>query len=300
MSQWLLITAVTVQGALVALDLWDQRTRSRQPGERHSLAGPALLIVVTLVFLAVQFAGDWLVPAGPRFFAAVRAMSERWMGVSPYASQPGAAAGVLLAITVFYVAGFWDYWVHRAFSHSRWFWFTHEYHHLPNQVTVFMPGILARPFAFVPAFLSSAAVAATCYPILIALDVALVSLELLLPVFFLIVTVLTASHSSFLRRWLWVHCVMKFVCVTTPQEHLLHHAIDGACNYGNFTTLWDRAFGTYRDPCDPAYSTVQLGLSYDQDFLGTLTAGRMKIPAHWRERLGVARYCNLADRPQRE
>ena len=49
---------------------------------------------------------------------------------------------------MFYVAGLWDYLVHRWFSHSRWFWFTHEYHHLPRQVTILMPGILVRPFGY--------------------------------------------------------------------------------------------------------------------------------------------------------
>jgi sterol desaturase/sphingolipid hydroxylase (fatty acid hydroxylase superfamily) len=205
------------------------------------------------------------------------------------------AASLLLAVAVFYIAGFWDYWVHRVFSHSRWFWFTHEYHHLPNRVTVFMPGIFARPFAFVPAFLSSVAVAATCYPALAAVGVSWTTLERMAPMFLVVVTVLTASHSSFLRRWPAVHRMLRIAFITTPQEHLLHHAIGGDCNYGNFTTLWDRVFGTYRDPCDPAYASVRLGLAYDQDFLGTLTAGRVKIPQHLRKRLQIARYCNVVE-----
>jgi sterol desaturase/sphingolipid hydroxylase (fatty acid hydroxylase superfamily) len=296
MTETALIAAVAVQGAMVALDLWDQRTtRPGDQGERHSLSGPALLIVATLVFLAVQILGDWLIPAGPRFFTAARERWEQWTGAPTDAIELAAAASMVLAVSVFYIAGFWDYWVHRAFSHSRWFWFTHEYHHLPNRVTVFMPGILARPYAFVPAFLSSVAVAATCYPLLIALGVSLKSLEHLLPAFLFIVTVLTASHSSFLRRWPVVHRLLRFVFITTPHEHLLHHAIGGDCNYGNFTTLWDRVFGTYRDPCDPACASVRVGLAYDQDFLGTLTAGRVKIPPIWRSRLHVARYCNVIE-----
>ena len=295
MPETALIVAVTVQVALVALDLWDQRSSPTSNDERYSLAGPVLLILASLMFLAIQLLGDWLIPAGPRFFTAARERWEQWTGAPADAIELAGAAHVLLAAAVFYLAGFWDYWVHRAFSHSRWFWFTHEYHHLPNRVTVFMPGILARPFAFVPAFLSSVAIAATSYPWLTALGVSWTSLERMLPVFLLIVTVLTASHSSYLRRWPSVHHVFRFAFITTPQEHLLHHAIDGDCNYGNFTTLWDRVFGTYRDPFDPAWQSVRVGLAYDQDFLGTLTAGRVKIPQRWRSRLRVARYCNLVE-----
>jgi sterol desaturase/sphingolipid hydroxylase (fatty acid hydroxylase superfamily) len=296
MSETVLIVALAVQVALVALDLWAERNvQARNRNERHRLVGPALLIGVTLVYLAIQLLGDWLVPAGPRFFFASREVSEQWTVATFDAYELGSAASVFLAVSLFYVAGFWDYWVHRAFSHSRWFWFTHEYHHLPNRVTVFMPGIMARPFAFVPAFLSSVAVAATCYPLLTALRVPWTTLEHMLPVFLAIVTVLTASHSSFLRRWPAVHRMLGFAFITSPQEHLLHHAIGGDCNYGNFTTLWDRVFGTYRDPCDPACASVRVGLAYDQDFLGTLTAGRVKIPQIWRSRLQVARYCNLVE-----
>jgi sterol desaturase/sphingolipid hydroxylase (fatty acid hydroxylase superfamily) len=296
MPETMLIVALAVQIALVLFDLWDERTvQARHRDERRRLVGPALLIGVTLVYLSIQILGGWLVPAGPRFFASSRALGERWTGLPGDPQELSVVASLLFGVVVFYIAGFWDYWVHRAFSHSRWFWFTHEYHHLPNRVTVFMPGIFARPFAFVPAFLSSVAVAATCYPWLTALGVSWATLEHMLPVFLLIVTVLTASHSSFLRRWPVVHCVLRFAFITTPQEHLLHHAIGGDCNYGNFTTLWDRAFGTYRDPCNPAYATVRIGLAYDQDFLGTLTAGRVKIPEHLRKRLQIARYCNVVE-----
>jgi sterol desaturase/sphingolipid hydroxylase (fatty acid hydroxylase superfamily) len=297
MPETVIILALAVQIALVVFDLWNERSvQARDRDEPRGLVGPAVLIGVTLVYLSIQILGGWLVPTGPRFFASSREQWEQWTGLPGHSQELSLVASLLLGVAVFYIAGFWDFWVHRAFSHSRCFWFTHEYHHLPNRVTVFMPGIFARPFAFVPAFLSSVAVAATCYPWLTALGFSWSTLEHMLPVFLLIVTVLTASHSSFLRRWPVVHRVLRFAFITTPQEHLLHHAIGGDCNYGNFTTLWDRVFGTYRDPCDPAYTTVRVGLSYDQDFLGTLTAGRVKIPEHLRKRLQVARYCNVVER----
>jgi len=76
-----------------------------------------------------------------------------------------------------------------------------------------------------------------------------------------------------------VHRLLRPLGITTPQEHWLHHARDLQGNFGNFTTLWDRLFGTYLDPLDPANGGRRAGLAYDQDFLGVLTLGRWKLPS---------------------
>jgi sterol desaturase/sphingolipid hydroxylase (fatty acid hydroxylase superfamily) len=91
---------------------------------------------------------------------------------------------------------------------------------------------------------------------------------------------------------------MKWFALTTPQEHLLHHTVDLQGNYGNFTVLWDRVFGTYLDPIRAEHRDRQLGLPYDQDFLGTLTVGRVKLPASLRKRFEVDRFCNLGRDPE--
>ena len=87
----------------------------------------------------------------------------------------------------------------------------------------------------------------------------------------------------------------KWLALTTPQEHLLHHTIDVQGNYGNFTVLWDRVFRTYLDPTRSEHQN-HLGLAYDQDFVGTLTAGRVKLPTSLRRRFQVDRFCNLEKR----
>ena len=61
----------------------------------------------------------------------------------------------------------------------------------------------------------------------------------------------------------------------------------------HFTVLWDRVFGTYLDPTWSKYQNHLLGLPYDQDFVGALTAGRVKLPATLRRRFQVERFCNL-------
>jgi hypothetical protein len=89
---------------------------------------------------------------------------------------------------------------------------------------------------------------------------------------------------------------MRPLFLTTPQEHVLHHAASLHGNYGNFTTLWDRVFGTYLAPTPAGAPPIALGLGYDQDFLGTLTLGRVKIPSPVRERYRLGAFCHLSRR----
>jgi sterol desaturase/sphingolipid hydroxylase (fatty acid hydroxylase superfamily) len=74
---------------------------------------------------------------------------------------------------------------------------------------------------------------------------------------------------------------------------VLHHTVDLRGNYGNFTTLWDRLFGTYLDPRLPEHEGHRFGLGYDRDFLGAITVGAARLPSSWRKRFQLDRYCNL-------
>jgi sterol desaturase/sphingolipid hydroxylase (fatty acid hydroxylase superfamily) len=286
--------------ALVAvLDLWDLRRSAR---EGHStptherLGWPAWLFLagVVVVFLAVEMSGNWLMPHPLRILAATRSIATSWLGATP-AGPPPLAASLVMGVLLFYVAGFYDYALHRWFSHNRWFWFTHEYHHLPRVVSVWIPGILGKPFAFVPGVLATLATAGTFYLALALFRLPAWDLEQLVPVALVVIVVLTTSHSSFLRRIPAVHGTLKWLCVTSPQEHVLHHAAHLRGNFGNFTTVWDRLFGTYLDPCTRDTLEIPLGLPYDQDFLGTLTGGRCKLSAKIRERFQIARICHLEE-----
>jgi sterol desaturase/sphingolipid hydroxylase (fatty acid hydroxylase superfamily) len=295
MTSGILLTVfVVVETGLLALDVVDLRRRRRAPG-----AGPfafsafAFLVLVTSVFFAIQWTGSCLVPSQAELFGRTRewiaGLSHQPLAESPLSGWPL----LVVATVVFYVAGLCDYATHRLFSHSRWFWFTHEYHHLPKEINVLMPGILTRPFGFVPVALAGAATAGVLYLGLWAAGLPLWDMTPILPALLLIVVVLTASHSAFLRRYPAVHWVMRIPFFTTPQEHILHHTCAMDVNFGNFTTLWDRLLGTYRDPLRNPLGDEPLGLPYDQDFLGTLTFGRIKLPAAVRKRFQVDRCCNL-------
>ena len=140
--------------------------------------------------------------------------------------------------------------------------------------------------------LTTATTSLCLYAVFVICGLPLWDLQPLFPVLAAIAIVQTASHSMFLRRFWWVHQTMRLIGMTTPQEHLLHHTWEMGRNYGNFTTIWDRLFLTYAAP--HRWELPQpLGLPYDQDFLGTLTLGLVKLPRSLRARFQLSRFCNL-------
>lgn len=293
-----LIIFITIPAVFVILDLLDRylTRKSRYNGQAAKVETLLFLGVVLVSYAVLQFGGMALTPPADRLLVDVREYFSHWLGRS-FTPQPIEGGWlVLISLVTFYISGLWDYLLHRFFSHSRWFWFTHEYHHLPNQVFVAMPGLAVRPFAVFSSFPATFATVVSAYSLLILLGLPLWDLGPLKVLLLAHTFLLTASHSSFLRRWWGVHHGMKWLALTTPQEHLLHHTVDLDGNYGNFTVLWDRLFGTYLDPTLAKYQGHALGLAYDQDFLGAITLGKLKLPETWRRRFQIERYCNIDKR----
>jgi sterol desaturase/sphingolipid hydroxylase (fatty acid hydroxylase superfamily) len=156
-----------------------------------------------------------------------------------------------------------------------------------------MPGLSMRPFVVITAFPATVATVVSAYALLLLFGLPLWDLAPLKVLLLVQAVLLCASHSCFMRRWWLIHHGMKWLALTTPQEHLLHHTVDLQGNYGNFTILWDRVFGTYLDPTTIEHQNHALGLPYDQDFVGALTAGKVKLPAGVRRRFQVEQFCNL-------
>ncbi len=203
---------------------------------------------------------------------------------------------LLIGVLIFYIAGFWDYIVHRSLSHSKQFFFTHEYHHLPNRLFLALPGLSVRPFvvvAVLPATLG------TILSIILMLKIVHLENISLMPLVYWVIfiqsIILAITHSEFFMGQWWMYRSFRYLAITSPQEHEIHHAVDLRGNYGNFTMLWDKIFGTYVDPIKPENQNHALGLAYDQDFLGALTAGKIKLSKKTRDRFQIGRYCNLYD-----
>lgn len=287
------VAVAVVQTLFVGLDFADRyRTRhDRYAGERLRPEAAAFFIGIGALFLLVELAGMALVPRIDLLVEWVRVR----IGAPNVGPSPRGAALLVTSIALFYLAGFFDYAWHRWFSHHRYFWFTHEYHHLPSEVFVGMPGLATRPFVVVTIVPVVVATVATVYVALRLAGRPMWDWTVFQGPLLASTTVLTTSHSSLLRRSWRVHRAMQWLALTTPQEHLLHHTVDLNGNYGNFTSLWDRVFGTYLDPRRAENQGHRTGLAYEQDFIGTLTAGALRIPSRWHRRIQLDRYVNLGE-----
>ena len=289
-----LIALLAIFGTFVVLDALELRRGPwRGKSDRPSGEAFGFLVIMLAIYGLIQVGGLSLVPSTDKMMEAVRSTLASGLG-RPVTAEPIRGVWlVMLSVLLFYVSGFWDYLLHRFFGHSRGFFFIHEYHHLPSQVNVIMPGLAMRPFVVVTAFPATVATVLSAYAMLLLSGLPLWDLSPLKVLLLIQAVLLCASHSCFMRRWWPIHHGMKWLALTTPQEHLLHHTVDLQGNYGNFTVLWDRVFGTYLDPTKSEHQNHALGLPYDQDFVGTLTAGRVKLPAIVRRRFQLERFCNL-------
>jgi sterol desaturase/sphingolipid hydroxylase (fatty acid hydroxylase superfamily) len=290
-ATFLVITA-GIQLVFLALDLADRHaTRAeRYGGELLKLGSLLFLLSILVLFAIIQLAGFALVPRLDRLVDVVRTAVAPGF---PTHEPPHGWRLLLVATVLFYIGGFVDYAWHRWFSHARPFFFTHENHHLPTEIFVGMPGLGVRPFAVLSVAPMVAATAALTYLALRAVGMPMWQWTVFQLPLLAASTLLVTSHSSFMRRGWVAHRLFRPLALTSPQEHLLHHTVDLSGNYGNFTTLWDRVFGTYLDPRRPEHQGHRCGLPYDRDFIGSITAGRIAIPLAWRKRFQLDRYCNF-------
>jgi sterol desaturase/sphingolipid hydroxylase (fatty acid hydroxylase superfamily) len=295
---FLLLLGVT-QTVFVLLDfyeLWRQDGRPAISGKLRSEWRPFLSLAVTwLIYFSLQLGLSAVLPSVESTLAAARRVLALSPGRTPFFAHR-TALSTTIGVVTFFVAGFWDYLTHRFLLHSRLAWCLHESHHLPTKVFNGMPGISARPFVVFSAFLVNVFSIATMlllFWIIGRQDLTNLFIETLPPIIFVLAFIGSASHSCFLRRYAFLDRWPRYLWIITPQEHVLHHAANYKGNFGNFTPLWDHVFGTYLDPAK--IGETKLGLNYDQDFLGAITAGKWKLSARLRKKLGLERFCYQED-----
>jgi len=295
-KQAYLLTLLSGLSLLFALDLFERiHLRSRDPGtEPLRLKSLLFLGCVIGTYGLIQFAGLALVPNFEELVEKSQFIISQYFSPTEQDYQISLMAIVSFGILGYYFAGLCDYLFHRFISHSKAAWITHEYHHLPTDISVYMPGFCVRPFLVFSVFPTSF-MAIFCTQLGLAL--AGYGQWDMMPLVYVVVLMQTGigsmSHSAFLRRCNWVHKLFKPLGILSPQEHWFHHASDLKGNYGNFVTVWDRVFGTYIDPEHTTQNSRRAGLPYDQDFLGALNRGRLKLPPKVRKAFQLDRFCYL-------
>lgn len=285
----ILFLSFSFAAVLVAVDFFLDYKEAKTGKLTELIPG---LITIIVVYGVIQYLLFYSFPS-------IEVLSIEMKGLVPDSNLNYLSFGwlsisitVVILIATFYFSGLVDYVIHRWFSHSRWFWFTHEYHHIPSIVSNWMPGIVVRPFSIV----------SVAPQIILTLSFYTALFYLLgLPPFFysaiyiifaLHVAILVWIHSSSLRKYWWIHKILKPIGVTTPQEHIFHHTTNPNRNYANLTTIWDKVFGTYVDPLKVSYDPSEVGLSYNQDFLGAITANQFHVPKQYHKFFLVGTLCN--------
>ena len=153
----------------------------------------------------------------------------------------GLAGWQELAATLI-VFDLWDYWMHRWNHRIPLLWRFHRAHHSDMEIDVttasrFHPGEL---------FISATA---KCLAILLWGP----SLQGVV-LFDLLLTAFSQFHHSNLGLPLRLQDRLETI-VVTPRMHRCHHALHRECAASNYATIlssWDRLFGSYHRPRNPA------------------------------------------------
>lgn len=294
-KDFFLSATVVISLCFLVLDLLDKYfDKSVVYKEKFKFRSFLFLLFIIALYGTIQYLGLLLVPQSENIINFFRKILPPIAVFDFEAQSPTLLIWITLGIVTFYISGFWDYVIHRFFSHHRKLFFTHEYHHLPNELFLALPGLSVRPFVVITVLPATIGTLLSLCVLLSIFDYNSIPLiGLVYFVIFVQTIILAATHSSFFIKQKRIHAFLKYTAITTPQEHELHHTVDLRGNYGNFTTLWDKIFGTYIDPSKVENQNHKVGLPYDQDYLGAITGGKFKFSKKFREYFQIDRYCNM-------
>jgi sterol desaturase/sphingolipid hydroxylase (fatty acid hydroxylase superfamily) len=191
---------------------------------------------------ALNFVVLWICVPISAIDAARQAGSQ---GLSALAVDP--AAGIVIGVLVL---DLWKYLEHRLMHRLPPLWRVHLVHHSDGEVD-FTTAERHHP---IESLISGAALYAVIY--LIAIP------PLAVVIFVLTGTIVTFVSHANLRLPARIDRLLRWV-VITPSVHVIHHAAqreETDSNYGGIFTIWDRLFGTYREPRSAIEAPGVLGL----------------------------------------
>ena len=190
-----------------------------------------------------------LVPASLVGFAA-------WAGGAGRAPLPLPSMPLALAVlAALLLRSLSAYWAHRASHRIGWLWRLHRVHHSDTGVDA-TTGFRHHPVEQFVSFLF--ALPAIWLFALPAGAVAIAELVLLVAGIAEHTNIRAEGRAWRVAAWLFV----------TPAVHLVHHSdwqVQTDSNYGSLFTIWDRLFGTWRDPHAERVEVLGLGPAHDRD-----------------------------------
>ena len=188
----------------------------------------------------------------------VNACAPAWM-LGGWQTLQALPSTVRIVLAIFLV-DFMIYWIHRAQHRFDALWRTHAWHHSIEQLYWFS----GFRTSFLHSFIYNVPQAAV--PML---------------VFNLSPLEAGIGYSIGLLIQFWEHTnldvrvgPLKYLIIT-PAYHRVHHATEHSrTNFGTTFSLWDRMFGTYRDPATvPTHAPLGLGEPYDKKKMARMLVG---------------------------
>ena len=237
LAQW---TWIAVFGGfavtLVAESLWPKYAWTTRERWQHLSRN---LVLWLMLLLVVNALAAWLV--NPLFAAA----AEFKLGVLSLWSTPYWLAFVI----GFVAADFSDYVLHRASHQWRPLWLLHAVHHSDQRLDV-STSLRQHPLFYIAVMavrvLLTFAIGAPIES-LVARDLGAVLTSHLHHG----AIAWTPAAMARWQRWMgWL--------IVTPAAHWMHHDPDPALtnsNYGQFFSVWDHLFGTFRAPQLPTHDS---------------------------------------------
>lgn len=208
------------------------------PRDRHSARGR----IAGVLFWAI-----WL-PVMAATYAMFRSLWH-WIGIEPLLILPlqfrwaGPFAMILAPIAGAAVYDFFFYWCHRA--QHRWFWRYHAVHHSIRELNA----VNAYHHITEPLFQAVLLLAPAS---LFGSDIGYLAPAM---------AVVLHLHASFIHSPTSVHLGPLRIFFCDNRFHRIHHSLEERHfdrNFGAFTTLWDRLFGTVYFPAKDEWPDVGL------------------------------------------
>jgi sterol desaturase/sphingolipid hydroxylase (fatty acid hydroxylase superfamily) len=248
MSIW--YVALVVGGvSLLMLEAW-LRARRAQPLDLRE-AG----VSVRVGLLAYSAAG-----AGQRVVTGLT-----FWAVSHYVSWRLPLANPLTWVAYILLDDFVGYWVHRAEHRVRLLWSAHLVHHSVQDLTMANATRLSPVEGFYQPIVNVWA-PLLGFPIHMYAPITVISLLLL-----------EFQHTKVIGRLGWLDRWLN-----TPSNHRVHHGTNHRYldrNFGGWTMIWDRVFGTYQPEVEP----VVFGVTEPVDTSRVATTSLGGFPALWRD-----------------
>lgn len=201
------------------------------------------------IFLNISSIGNYIaiVMSFGLFYIAMKALRQAF-GPDPLLHIDNLWLATLAFVLL---SDFMMYWFHRLAHRWQVLWDVHSYHHSAEEMTV-ISGSREHPLFFpISAFwLLLPTVLFTRQP------------EVGLVFAFYFATRLHGLliHSNIASDWGWLG---RWVLVS-PAMHRMHHGQASSfhnANFGSLLTLWDRLFGTWKDPSGVDIPAIKVGLA---------------------------------------